>query len=167
VACSHVAAAERRKAVISDIDGTLASSLWRSRLVDGDISGARSWDEYFEAADRDRLIVDTLARVMTCVERCGAALVIVTGRPQRYRYNTEFWLGTHDILYDELWMRADGDWRRDVEIKRDIYAQEVEPRYEVAAVFEDRASALGMYRGLGLAVVACVDPGLPPECLAG
>jgi len=52
-------------------------------------------------------------------------------------------------------MRKSGDRRPDVEIKKEIYENEIFPKYEVYAIFDDRLSVCRMWYELGLFVFNC------------
>ena len=46
--------------------------------------------------------------------------MVVTGRPERTRKDTEKWLRKHGVPFHVLHMRGDGDRRPDSEVKKDI-----------------------------------------------
>ena len=47
-------------------------------------------------------------------------------------------------------MRKKGDYRHDEIIKEEIYHTDIEPNYNVIAVFDDRNRVCDMWRNLGL-----------------
>lgn len=49
-----------------------------------------------------------------------------------------------------LFMRKDGDFRPDWEVKKEIYEKELKDKYEILGVFEDRTQVVQMWRSLGL-----------------
>ncbi len=86
-------------------------------------------------------------------------VVFVSGRKEQCRRQTLDWLERQEIRYhdSELFMRADSDNRPDVEVKRDIYKQHIEGRYEVAYVLDDRDAVVAMWRSLGLTVLQVAE----------
>jgi hypothetical protein len=65
-------------------------------------------------------------------------------------YLTEDWLKFYDIDYNQLIMRRTGDTRKDSIIKEEIFWEQIEPHYNVIAVFDDRDQVVKMWRSLGL-----------------
>lgn len=147
----------RRHALIVDMDGTLASSEWRVHHLRG---GRKDWRSFFAAMHRDAPVpwVVELLRA----DHGGAGRLIVTGRPGDHRGVCEQWLAQHDIPYDELHMRPEGDRRPDTVVKREILDRDIAPRFDVSFAVDDRPSVVAMWRDAGLHVVAAVDPDLPP-----
>jgi len=82
----------------------------------------------------------------------GAAVGYVSGRMEQCRVQTAEWLLEHTVqtVIMRLWMRPDGDMRPDQEVKQEIYHRDIEPRYDVQGVFDDRDRVVKMWRALGL-----------------
>src|SRR5699024_9497080 len=91
----------------------------------------------------------------------GPHRIYCTGRGEWDRAATVAWLERHfDFDEDEgdlLLMRQNkgsADWKE----KLDLYNEHIRGKYNVLAVFDDRASVVAMWRGLGLQVFQ-VAPG--------
>jgi hypothetical protein len=83
----------------------------------------------------------------------GNAILFCTGRDESSRGRTEDWLELFvGVPYEGLFMRADGDSRRDSVVKQEIFEREIRDRWRVAGVFEDRQHVVRMWRSLGLTV---------------
>lgn len=54
------------------------------------------------------------------------------------------------MAYDWLYMRPEGDVRKDTEIKREIFDNYIRDKYRVLFVLDDRNSVVKMWRDLGL-----------------
>jgi hypothetical protein len=147
-----------RRAIIVDLDGTLASSEWRVHHLQ---RRPKDWSTFFAGMGRDAPVpwVGELLRA----DHGGVTRLIVTGRPADYREVCELWLAEHELPYDELLMRPEGDRRPDTEVKREIFRRDIEPRYEVSLVVDDRPQVVEMWRALGLHVIQPTDPGLDPR----
>lgn len=148
----------RRRAVVFDLDGTLASVEWRQHHLE---AKPKDWDAFFAGIPRDapnpevRELWDSVA---DDVDR-----LIVTGRPERTRADTEAWLAGHAFAPVPLFMRPEGDRRPDHILKRDLYELLVEPYWDVQLAIDDRPSSMSMWHSLHISVTRATDPALPPE----
>jgi predicted kinase len=126
-------------AVLVDIDGTVAL-----------MNGRDPYDMSRVGADTPNEAVIAAVRAM---HAAGNAVVFCTGRNDWCRPETEAWLDLHvRVPYEGLFMRADGDSRRDAIVKRDIFETEIRDRWRIVGVFDDRQHVVRMWRALGLTV---------------
>lgn len=147
----------RRRAIVFDLDGTIASVAWRLRHVE---SKPKDWDAFFAGIPRDA--PNPEVRRMWDAVADGVDRLVVTGRPERTRPETEAWLGRHGFGGAVLFMRPEGDRRPDHILKRDLYELLVEPYWDVQLAIDDRPSSMSMWHSLHVSVTRVVDPGLPP-----
>ena len=101
--------------------------------------------------DQPNLI--TIHMVKEMAEYLNAEILIVTGRDQVCRAETEEWLNKQDIKYTNLFMRPAGDKRKDTIVKQEIYRERIEPKYNVFIAFDDRPRVIKMYREMGVKVI--------------
>ncbi|MDQ3932832.1 MAG: hypothetical protein M3252_08360 [Actinomycetota bacterium] len=150
--------AQDRRAVVVDLDGTLASVQWRLHHVS---QPRRDWQAFFAGMDADTPVpwVVELLRA----DHGDTAKVILSGRPETYREVCRGWLDRHGIPYDELILRSTGDFRPDHVVKAEIYERTIAPHYSVAVVVDDRPSVVAMWRARGLYVIQPTDPALSPS----
>jgi hypothetical protein len=147
----HVAPVKERvvgdgpKAVIFDIDGTLA------RMQD---RGPFDWHKV-----ENDLLNDEVAQLLTLFRDGGYSILVFSGRDAVCRPQTEAWLETHNVRYDELHMRPEGDNRKDVEIKREIYLRLCD-RYDIRYAVDDRPQVCRLWHELGLCLLKVGDPDL-------
>ena len=80
------------RAVIFDIDGTLANTSHRLHYVTG---GARDWPAFFGAMADDTL-VEPIREVLRALLRSHNAVLLCSGRPEDYRAATEAWLAVEE-----------------------------------------------------------------------
>lgn len=126
-----------KKAIIVDIDGTLAKMNGR---------GPFEWDRVGE--DLPNPAVCDLVR---CLQRASHTIIIFSGRDGSCREQTENWLDQIDIKYDYLYMRPPGNNEKDSIIKRRLYDNYVAGKYEIKFVLDDRNQVVDMWRkDLGL-----------------
>jgi hypothetical protein len=123
------------KAVICDIDGTLARMVNRgpydtSKYLDDELVSIVHW---------------AFARLSQ-----GATRIICSGRSEDFREVTQQWLASHGITFDCLLMRPAKDNRSDAVVKREMYEREIAGKYDVRLVLDDRSRVVNMWRELGL-----------------
>lgn len=124
----------KRQAYVFDIDGTMA-------IKDKDREPFE-WD----LVDRDSPN-DPVIKVAMSLTLAGHGIIFCSGRMEQARPGTERWLRqyfTYD--YEGLFMRADGDYRKDSVVKREIFERDIAPHYEVTAIFDDRQQVVDMWR---------------------
>ncbi|MEE1753151.1 phosphatase domain-containing protein [Streptomyces sp. SP18CS02] len=124
-------------AVMCDIDGTLA------------IRGDRGPFD-FSRCDEDLLNVSVRGALCSFRRADGDVVVLLSGRGEEHREMTEAWLRRHEVPYDELWMRAAGDGRRDDVVKAELFDRHVRHRYAVRVSLDDRDRVVAVWRRLGL-----------------
>jgi len=148
-----------KKAIICDIDGTLADC--RHRLYHVLPGGKRDWDSFFAGMGDDGLIEPVADLIWYAHDKCD--VVLCSGRPEDYRAATEAWLDEHNIKYDALYMSPAGDTRADHIVKAQLLAGMREDGYEPFIVIDDRQSVVDMWREAGLVCLqaAPADPPLP------
>ncbi len=132
-----------------DIDGTLA-------LIDKTVSSPRSPYDY------TRVIEDKpntpVIEMVKALKTYGHKIVIMSGREDSCRTDTEEWLKQNNVPYEVLFMRKAGDQRKDSIIKWEMYSNNVKEKYNVNACIDDRNQVVEMYRSRGFKVFQ-VAPG--------
>jgi predicted kinase len=129
--------------IICDIDGTLAL-----------LGGRNAYDRDF-INDEINGPVRKVLEAFT-FEVCGelvwdGQIILVSGRSDKYKDETKEWLKKHNIQYDNLYMRKDGDVRSDIDVKTEIYQKEIIGQYNVLFVLDDRKQVVeGVWRKFNL-----------------
>ncbi|MDP9379254.1 MAG: AAA family ATPase [Chloroflexota bacterium] len=134
-------------AIICDLDGTLSL-----------LNGRDPYDA--STCDRDLCsepVLETLLRFEEYLPSTGGGLqdrmiLLVSGRMDTYRPQTEAFLNKHNVPYQHLWMRREGDTRKDFVVKQEIYERGIRGKYNVLFVLDDRNQVVDMWRALGLTV---------------
>lgn len=125
----------KRYAIICDIDGTLA------KKGDRDIY------------DGSKVHLDTVIDEVAMVAfGCRADVILMSGRDEKYRVQTEEWLFDNDIEPKLLLMRKEGDKRADYIVKKELYDEHIKGRYNIVFVIEDRKQVKRMWVEQGLFV---------------
>lgn len=135
----------RPKAIILDIDGTVA------------LTNGRSHYDYSEAVLTDRPRLDVIDLVETYAVTQGANILCVSGRSDICKNPTKEWLDNYRVDYSQLLMRKDGDDRCDTIIKEEIFWEDIAPYYNVIAAFDDRKRCIRKWIDLGIPLVLDVS----------
>ncbi len=133
----------KKDAVMVDVDGTLVDVSSIRYLVEGD---RRDFDAFHRASVDCPPIMAVVKRVQNLRE-AGIAVVVVSGREERFRRLTDFWIAMWHIPCDLLVMRSSGDWRSDVIIKKEIFDR-ISESFTVVEVIDDRKELLEMWQSL-------------------
>lgn len=132
--------------VIVDIDGTLADIEHRRHFVEQD---KKDWKSFFEAMGDDPVREEVLGEVRELSK--SHDIVLVSGRPERYKQETLEWLDKHNVPRVTLLMRGMNDSRPD-----DIVKEEILNNYFVKSkiflVIDDRPRVIRMWQRNGLNV---------------
>lgn len=134
-----------RPAIIVDIDGTIA------------YHNGRGIFEY------DKVHMDLpnhfVISMIHSFDSMNYKIIFLTGRPEECRELTIEWLKTHVKVNDYiLHMRKDGDFTKDYLIKEKAF-MELQTKYNIKGVFEDRPQNIRMWHLLGLKnVITVSDP---------
>lgn len=131
------------KAVIFDIDGTLASHK--------DVRSPYDYTKVGLDAPRQAVI-----NALENYALNDYAIVIMSGREDSCRGDTLEWLGKHTCLNHintykvgswNLFMRPAGDKRQDRVIKGELFDKHIRNNFNVEAVFDDRDQVVALWRG--------------------
>lgn len=123
-------------AFIFDIDGTLARMKNRSPF---------DWAKVGE----DEPIQDVVSMVDN-MSRLGYTIIYMSGRDSICRGETYEWLDKYGLPKSYLYMRAEGDSRKDFIVKKELYETHIKDKYNVLGVFDDRNQVVALWRSLGL-----------------
>lgn len=139
----------KRKAIICDVDNTLLDITHRFHFLDGENT---DWDSFLneEEIRKDKPISDVV-ELINCLGRFYP-IIFITGRNEGTRAITEEQLNNvlSPWVRSELYMRTDRDWRKDTEIKKELYEKYVQPKYQIIAAFDDKPSVIDLWRSLGI-----------------
>lgn len=144
------------KAIIVDLDGALANIDHRKHFLEGE---KKDWDSFNEAFEED----EVNAWCKEIIERFGYGnpyfdeieLIFVSGRWEKYRDRIINWLMKNNIPLRFLYLRKDNDFRKDSEIKKEIYLEKIKDNFDILFVLDDRKQVVDMWRSLGLVSLQC------------
>jgi len=128
--------------VIYDLDGTAA------------ILGDRSPYDASHCDEVDRPNVPLLC-ILKFIAKIGShevdqdgryTMIAMSGRSSEYRDATKRFLAKHRFPCDALYMRTEGDSRKDAIIKSELYEAHIKGQYNVLVVFDDRDCMVKFWR---------------------
>ena len=119
-------------AIICDLDGTLAI-----------IDHRNPFDA--STCEEDELN-GPIADIVKLYHSNGHRIILLSGRTDNYKEQTERWLLKHEIPYDLLLMRKHGDSRKDATIKKEIVENNIRGQFFVKFVLDDRNQVVDMWR---------------------
>jgi predicted kinase len=124
-------------ALIVDMDGTLSL-----------LNGRNPFDA--STCDRDppnQPVLDTVLLWQQSLQ-----VIVMSGRTDDCRPQTEKWLAQYGIKTAGVFMRATGDQRKDSIVKQELFDRHVLGQYNIKFVLDDRNQVVDMWRSLGLTV---------------
>lgn len=119
-------------AIICDLDGTLALH-----------NGRNCYDVSKCTSD---ILNERLYDVLKRLSYEGCNIIFLSGREEIYREGTLQWLNLNIKIPFSLFMRSKNDYRKDCIIKKEIYKNKIEGKYNVLAWFDDRNQVVDMVR---------------------
>ena len=134
--------AAAQKTVLVDIDGTVA------------LMGQRGpFDWNLVGGDIPNMPVIHVVRALSLWN----TIAFVSGRDAVCHDETVGWLDEYVCVPGQLYMRPQGDFRKDAVVKREIFDANWKA-YDIRLVLDDRNQVVEMWRGLGLTCLQ-VAPG--------
>lgn len=146
---------KKQKAIIVDLDGTLCDCEHRRKLKEG-----TNKIDFAHFLSPENVIKDPLnvwCKELILAMRSQYAIIFVSGREDALEQTTRNWCEKHYVPFDGLFMRKSGDYRKDCEVKTEIYEQHIKDNYEILFVVEDRKQVVDMWRGMGMVVLHCAE----------
>lgn len=136
------------KAVIFDVDGTLAQMVGRS-----------PYD--LDKCDTD-VINPMVVELAQMYAKQGYHIIVVSGResgtieePMKYYYMTRRWVEDMRIPVVMQCQREQGDSRSDMIVKEEIFWNKIAPHFDVKLAVDDRSQVVEMWRRIGVECWQC------------
>lgn len=134
------------KAVIFDIDGTLADSRHRLQYLE---QQPKQWDRFFSEAIKDKYI-PAVYNEYKKYKKAGHKIIILTGRPENQRALTEEWLHKKDIQYDKLYMCPNKLTNTPQHEVKEAVILSLISQYKVIAAYDDNELMIPVYNKLDI-----------------
>jgi predicted kinase len=138
----------RKSVILVDMDGTLNDVRGvRHYIADPKRKDFDSFHRMSEFEPANDEVVDMIKDA----HAAGFGVLVTTARSEPYRETTQKWLDDHNIPYENIFMRPEGDFRSDYEVKKDMF-QEITKHYDVVRAVDDNPQAIQAWRENGVAV---------------
>lgn len=134
-------------AVIFDIDGTIADLSHRLHHIQGD---KKDWNAFHADVDKDSPIYHIMDIIDALELMNKHTIILCTGRMERCREATEYWLEQYGVGYHRLLMRPEGNYEPDYAVKKTMLEELKSIGFEIQMVFEDRTQVVNMWREAGI-----------------
>jgi predicted kinase len=115
-----------------DIDGTVAKMNGR---------GPFQWHRVGQDLPNEPVI-----RLVQDLNASGTSIIFLSGRDAVCRRETIEWLDKHVGVPYQLFMRPEGDSRKDSDVKRELFYGNIHGRYRVRLVLDDRDQVVYLWR---------------------
>jgi hypothetical protein len=135
-----------------DFDGCISICNWRNELLPdrADMKGQgrtrKTFDDFHAASPYDPPN-QWMIRMMEAMYQDGVKVIILTGRMEQNREQSEEWLAKHGVQYDRIHMRANNDYRSSEVFKAEYIAKYY--KEEVRMIFDDREKIINHLKALG------------------
>lgn len=142
-----------RPCYLFDIDGTLADCSHRLHHIQG---AAKDWRAFFAACLLD-LPIGHMIDLAIKLYDADQAVVLVSGRSNECRDQTEEWLDRHHVPQCPLYMRRAGDRRPDDIVKSEFLDLILADGFQPIMAFDDRSRVVRMWRDRGIPCAQVAD----------
>ena len=138
-----------KKAIIFDIDGTLADHKNRLKYIE---QKPKKWDLFFRESIHDKPL-QHIKVIYDALKKTGKYhIIIMTGRPNKYKEITIEWLQKNGFDYDKLFMRPTNNFKKNIEMK-EILLQKIMQYYEVVFAFDDDEKVIELYKKYNIKIL--------------
>lgn len=147
-----------KTAVIIDFDGTLYDCEERRKRCFPP-GGKKDFERWNAEASLDPMNA-WCGSLVHAMRHMGHEILFVSGRESKWVPDAAKWLKKNLNLSPgdyRLWMRRSGDYRPDVEIKREIFEGDIKHCFDVLFAVDDRKCVVDMWRGLGVVCLQCAE----------
>lgn len=132
----YVRPKDKAQAYLFDIDGTLAHMHDR---------GPFDWESVGSDTLRKQV-----AETLRALYASGYHIIIMSGRDSVCYQQTVDWLDKQNLPFDRIYMRAEGDMRKDNIVKQELFDKHIRHNFDVIGAFDDRQQVVDMWRAMGV-----------------
>ena len=137
---------DKKDCIIVDMDSTLCVNLTKRPFYA---------DDWAEKCLYDTPLIGPISIVRAQKMTGTCDVIIITGRGEEGRTQTEEWLKTYNVPYDRLYMRGTNDFTKGDAFKEKILKTFILPKYNVLFAIDDDDKCVKMFRNNGL---ICLQP---------
>ena len=137
---------DKKDCIIVDMDSTLCVNLTKRPFYT---------DDWADKCLYDTPLIGPISIVRSQKMTGTCDIIIITGRREEGRTQTEEWLKTYNVPYDRLYMRGTNDFTKGDAFKEKILKTFILPKYNVLFAIDDDDKCVKMFRNNGL---ICLQP---------
>ena len=137
---------DKKDCIIVDMDSTLCVNLTRRPFYT---------DDWADNCLYDSPLIGPISIVRAQKMTGTCDVIILTGRREEGRAQTEEWLKTYNVPYDRLFMRGESDFTKSDTFKEKILETFILPKYNVLFAIDDDNKCVKMFRRNG---IICLQP---------
>ena len=144
----------KNKCVVFDIDGTLLKSAFiLNELLEKNLKGKAKWDYFYAHCNSDKVkVVPCMREIIKELVIKGYVPILSTARNEHNREATIEKLHKEGIIFKELYMRQDGDYRPSAEVKKE-HLISISEKYDIKFFMDDDVSNINMAKELGIGTI--------------
>jgi hypothetical protein len=137
-------------AVIVDVDGTIVNVTGIRHLVTGETRNFDAFHKESVNCPPNQAVIDAINEQRLL----GRKILIVTARQFKYLRLTVWWMHFANVgPVEAIYMRKDGDYRPDAEVKFDILKMIKDDGYNPVLAYDDRECVADIWRAAGIQTV--------------
>lgn len=149
---------DKPKARIYDMQGTLVDVSAIRWMVEGQ---KKDFDA-FHCATGGCPPHEWVLEALKADAAAGVKPIVLTGMTAKFERVVDFWLAYNEAPMPLVLMRANGDFRKDVIIKREFYERLIK-FYDVIGAYDDNPAIVELWRELELPTVVVPGWGVAPK----
>jgi hypothetical protein len=143
------------KVIVFDLDGTICNVDHRRHWV---ASKPKNWAAWDAGLPNDTPNDDIIWMLNSFLDQDNVQIILCSGRDSKLHGATVAWLEKHRVYYDDLYMRASGDNRKDSIVKVELL-HDIQRDYDWPWLWvDDRDQVVDAIRNMGVRVLQ-VAPG--------
>lgn len=139
------------KYLICDLDGTLSDCSARRGFME---ETPKDWKNFYFGIPYDP-VNEWCKKILSLFYDDHYKIILMSGRPDTHKQVTLDWLEKHEIKWDELIMRKEGDHRNDNIVKLELFNELKERLGTPLFAIDDRQRIVDMWREQGITCLQC------------
>lgn len=149
--------------MVFDVDGVLLNTSFILKdILHKGLKGDAKWEYFYDNCNSDRVtVIEDMPKIVRGFIVKGYIPILSTARNEHNRKATAEKLWKEGIIFKELYMRSDGDYRPSAEVKRE-HLLAISERYNIKFFMDDDISNINMAKELGIGAIRA-----PRDCNIG
>ena len=140
----------QQSAIVLDIDGVILDTLHVHKdIMSLNLKGDEKWEYFYNNCNSDTVTVIHGIKEFLNMFYNKCSVILSTARNDKCKEGTERKLRRHGIIFQDLYMRKNGDLRSSSEVKRE-HLTEIMKNYNILVFIDDELSNCEMAKELGI-----------------